>query len=456
MKSPYGKDFDIGRRLSLTLALLIGLILGGNGLVILQFEKARLQTDRLTGVSQQLIAVLRLQEGLLSFHQRLNELAQSRDAQRLATEAGPLRTAVLEQTRQARRSLAYLPSEFRVDTVFLTALDAFETTLPSQLQETAGLAAAGDWEAVRLRLDNELERMETTTSALVKSLNRNLDDELPRAVANMKNVQRGIFLIVPATAISTVLVAAFFGWAIARRILELRVEERVNERTRIARELHDTLLQSFQAVLLKFHTVTYLIPDRPEARKALEGVIEQARGAITEGRDALQGLRGSADISHDLAEAIGTLGEGLAADQTGRNACDFSVQVEGTPRNLAPLVWGEVYRTAGEALRNAFRHADARRIEVEIRYDTRQLRLRVRDDGKGIDPKVIHAGGRAGHHGLPGMHERANMVGGKLAVWSELDSGTEIEMTVPASLAYLKSPAGRSWMFRGKGSRDKV
>lgn len=452
MKSPDGNSFSIGRRLTLTLALLIGLILGGNGLVILQFNRARLQTDQLTGVSQQLIAVLRLQDGLLSFRQRLNELAQSKDAIRLTTEAKPLRTALLEQTKQTRSTLAYLPAEFLVDPAFLTALDAFETTLPSQLQDITALATAGDWDAVRFRIDNELQQMETTTSALVKSINRDLDQELPHAVENMRTAQRRIFLIVPATALSTVFIAAFFGWAIARRILELRLEERVRERTRIARELHDTLLQSFQAVLLKFHAVTYMLPDHPEAQNMLVGVVEQARGAIIEGRDALQGLRTSTVISNDLAQAIGTLGEGLAADQTGDNAPNFRVQVDGTPRNVAPLVWGEAYRVAGEALRNAFRHAHARLIEVDIRYEQRQLRVLVRDDGMGIDPKVVDAGGRAGHHGLPGMRERANMVGGKLAVLSRLDSGTEVEMTIPASLAYARTPVTRWWMFWVRGT----
>ncbi len=289
--------------------------------------------------------------------------------------------------------------------------------------------------------------MEDATTALVKSLNRSLDEELPRAVANMRSVQRGIFLIVPTTAICAVFIAAFFGWAIAQRILELRLEERVNERTRIARELHDTLLQSFQAVLLQFHMVTYQLHDQPEVRTKLEGVIEQAREAITEGRDAVQGLRTSTMIPHELTQALSVLGDGLAAEQTGENASDFRVQLEGTPRTLAPLVWGEVYRTAGEALRNAFRHADAQRIELEIRYDPQQLRVRVRDNGKGIDQKIMEAGGRAGHHGLPGMQERANMVGGKLTVWSELNSGTEIEFTVPASAAYVKSPAARRWRF---------
>ena len=189
-----------------------------------------------------------------------------KDADRLVSEARTLRATILQQTRQTRNALAYLPSEFLVDPAFLTALDAFETNLPSQLQDITGLAKGGDWEGVRLRLENESGLMERVTKELVGSINRDLDEELPRAVANMRTVQRRIVFIVPATAISTVFIAAFFGWAIARRILELRLEERVQERTRIARELHDTLLQSFQAILLKFHGVTYLIPDRPEAQ----------------------------------------------------------------------------------------------------------------------------------------------------------------------------------------------
>jgi signal transduction histidine kinase len=235
--------------------------------------------------------------------------------------------------------------------------------------------------------------------------------------------------------------------------VRVQMEGRVAERERIARDLHDTLLQSFQGVLLKFSAISYLIPNRPaEAQKTLETVIEQAREAITEGRDAVQGLRSSTVTSNDLARAISTFAEGLAADPTCQKSPDFQVHVEGTTRDLAPLVREEVYRVACEALRNAFRHAQAERIEVEIRYDRRQLRLRVRDNGKGIDVKILGEGGRAGHHGLPGMHERAKLVGGKLAVWSELNSGTEAELTIPASVAYGKSTrAGRS-MASGKGT----
>jgi signal transduction histidine kinase/ligand-binding sensor domain-containing protein len=222
----------------------------------------------------------------------------------------------------------------------------------------------------------------------------------------------------------------------------MRLEARVAERTRIARDLHDTMLQSLQGLMLKLCSVTYMLPDRPvEARRTVEGLVEQARQAITEGRDAVQGLRSSTLAGNDLARAIKLLEEQLAADHDGDHCPDFRVYVDGTPRDLVPLLQDEAYRIAGEALRNAFLHAYARRIEAEIHYDPRQLRLRVRDDGKGIDPDVLSAGVRAGHYGLPGMHERVKVVGGKLAVWSKPDSGTEIELTIPGSLAYAKSPS---------------
>lgn len=233
----------------------------------------------------------------------------------------------------------------------------------------------------------------------------------------------------------------------------LRLEERVNERTRIARDLHDTLLQSFQGLMLKFRVLAFLLPDRPaEARKMLEEVIEQARAAITEGRDAVQGLRSSMVATNDLAQAISTLGEQLNAGQAGQQSPDFRVHVEGAPREIVPLLRDDVYRIAGEALRNAFRHAHARQVEVEIRYDQRQFRLRVRDDGKGVDPRVLAGDGKGGHYGLPGMHERAKLIGAKLEVWSELDSGTEVELAIPASLAYTGSPVRRRLMFWRKGA----
>jgi len=232
------------------------------------------------------------------------------------------------------------------------------------------------------------------------------------------------------------------------RQFNIRLEERVNERTRLARDLHDTLLQSFQGLLLRFQTGINLLPERPvEARKTLESAVDQAAEAITEGRNAVQGLRSSTVETNDLALAINTLGEELAAGETNPNNAVFHVGVEGTTRDLHPILRDDVYRIAGEAMRNAFKHALAQRIELEIRYDERQFRLRVRDDGKGIDAKLLKEGERPGHYGFSGMRERAKLLGGKLTVWSELDAGTELELSIPATNAYATPDGGkRSWL----------
>ncbi len=228
--------------------------------------------------------------------------------------------------------------------------------------------------------------------------------------------------------------------------LMLRLEVRLAERTRIARDLHDTLLQSFHGLLLSFQTVHDLLPTRPEeAKEILASAIDQAEQAITEGRDAVQGLRSSTVETNDIAEAIKSIGEELANGTTSQPPPVFRLEVEGMSRNLHPILRDEVYRTASEALRNAFRHAQARKIEVEIHHDDRKFRLRVRDDGKGIDLDVLGGDGRAGHYGLYGMRERAKLAGGKLAVWSEIDSGTEIELTIPAAVAYAKPPSRFWW-----------
>jgi signal transduction histidine kinase/ligand-binding sensor domain-containing protein len=246
-------------------------------------------------------------------------------------------------------------------------------------------------------------------------------------------------------------VAAFFavlwGWYRYRlhqlaRQFDIRMEERVNERTRIARDLHDTLLQGFQGVLLKFSAVSYMLPDQSQARDLLEQAVDQARQSIEEGRDAVQGLRTSTLASDDLARTIGTIGEELAEDSLNHRRPRFRIEVQGAPMDLAPLVRDEVCRIVVEALRNAFHHADAGQIEVAIHYEKRCLRVQVRDDGKGIEQSVLEAGGRERHHGLKGMHERASLIRGKLEVWSKPGFGCEVELTVPAPLAYAAPHAG--------------
>jgi signal transduction histidine kinase len=240
---------------------------------------------------------------------------------------------------------------------------------------------------------------------------------------------------------------------------DARLEERVGERTRIARDFHDTLLQSFQGVLFRFQAVRELHRARPaEAEEILESALDQAAQAITEGREAVQGLRASTVETNDLAVAIKNLGGELAAEGSGHSSAGLSVEVEGTSRTLHPIVRDEIYRIAGEALRNAFRHAEANQIEVEVHYDERQLRLRIRDDGKGIDTKFLTSEGREGHFGMHGMRERAKLISGKFTVWTAPGSGTEIELSVPAAHAYAASSAPwRSWFaekFSGSARRS--
>ncbi|MEA3140819.1 MAG: hypothetical protein QOK23_2988 [Gammaproteobacteria bacterium] len=242
------------------------------------------------------------------------------------------------------------------------------------------------------------------------------------------------------------------------RLLNARFEERLAERVRVARELHDTLLQSFQGLVLHLQVVSDLLPMRPqEGKQKLDSAIDHAVDAIREGRDAVQNLRSSVTVTNDVALALNALGQELAAETNhNANAPVVHVEVEGAPRDLHPVVRGEVYRIAGEGLRNAFRHADSQHIEVEIRYDERQFRLRLRDDGRGIDPTVLSGYGHEGHYGLRGMRERAELLGGTLTVWSERDSGTEVELIIPAGQAYTASPrSSRSWLAERFLSKDK-
>jgi len=228
------------------------------------------------------------------------------------------------------------------------------------------------------------------------------------------------------------------------RQFNLTMEARVDERTRIARELHDTLLQSFSGLMLRFQAVSNLLPGRPEdAKQRVDSAIEQASIAITESRDALHELRSGGLTTIDLAQAMTNFGKELLSGSPSEDTPEFRVQVEGTHRVLNPIVRDEVYRIGAEALRNAIRHAKARRIEVEIRYDDQYLRLRIRDDGMGIEPIVLGRDHAPGHWGLRGMRERAKLVGGIFEVWSNLDAGTEVELNVPAVSAYAKAPASR-------------
>jgi signal transduction histidine kinase len=216
--------------------------------------------------------------------------------------------------------------------------------------------------------------------------------------------------------------------------LQTRLGERLLERERVARDLHDTLLQSFHGLMLHLQVVNELLP-HGRAKAELEKSLGHADRAIAEGRNALYDLRSSAIATSDLPESIQALGDELSAG----GAVTFRLVVEGLPRKVQTMIRDELYRITREALRNAFHHAQARQIEAEITYGGRVLRLRIRDDGKGIPPEILEHG-RPGHYGMRGMRERAKQIGGKLDIWSGVGAGTEIECSIAASIAYGASP----------------
>lgn len=217
---------------------------------------------------------------------------------------------------------------------------------------------------------------------------------------------------------------------LARRF-NITFKARVSERFRIARELHDTLLQSLQGLVLLLQAAQRQWPS-DDGRRILENAIDRGVGALTEGRDAVQGLRSTEP--GELVDAIRALGQVLAADPESP-PFTFDLDVQGWSRSLDPTVRDEVFRIVGEAMRNASRHAQPKKVEVEIRYDEREFRISVRDDGSGIDRRVAKRG-RQGHFGLRGMRERAKLIGGKLTLSSAAGEGTTVILKIPGVWAY--------------------
>jgi len=227
--------------------------------------------------------------------------------------------------------------------------------------------------------------------------------------------------------------------------LNLRFEERLAERTRIAQELHDTLLQGFLSASMQLHVAVDGLVDGSPGKPAFDRVLQLMTRVIDEGRNAVRGLRASPAGPADLEQAL----SGIRQEVATTIEAGFRVIVEGKPRSLHPVIRDEVYRIGREALINAFRHSSAQNIELELEYAAAQLRLLVRDDGRGIDPDVLRAG-REGHWGLPGMRERAERIGARFHVWSSSTAGTEVELSVPSQIAFRLPPEGRlaAWMAR--------
>jgi signal transduction histidine kinase/ligand-binding sensor domain-containing protein len=224
--------------------------------------------------------------------------------------------------------------------------------------------------------------------------------------------------------------------------MRLRLNERLRERERIARELHDTLLQSTQGLMLRVQAARNRILPGDPAREVLDSALKRADEVLAEARDRVQDLRIPAEAGADLAKSLSVVGEELALGRT----VTLKVSIEGTPRSLRSKIVDDTYNIGREALLNAFHHAQATAIELLIVYGTRDLRVCVRDDGCGIDSDVLDQGSRAGHWGLRGMRERAHEIGAHLEIRSRRGSGTEVDVLVPSAFVGAKHQFGPGWL----------
>jgi len=222
--------------------------------------------------------------------------------------------------------------------------------------------------------------------------------------------------------------------------MQARFEERLEERERIARDLHDTLLQGIYSASIHIDLANNRLPADSPAKTAVERGLVLLRQVSQEGRNALRSLRSPEATFDGLEHALSRLPKEFALPA----GIDFQVATEGRPRVLRPLIRDEAYLIAREAVLNAFRHARATKIDVEVNYASRHLRILVRDNGCGIDADVLKTG-REGHWGLAGMRERAEKIDATLQVLSRPNAGTEIHLSIPGPLAFQNASTSRSW-----------
>lgn len=224
---------------------------------------------------------------------------------------------------------------------------------------------------------------------------------------------------------------AFKARLLARRYGQL-LQERLAERERIARALHDTLLQGLQGVVLRVTSVAKRLPPASPERERIEAILEQAGAVMQQGRDELMNLRAAPAGGDDVAAALAAFGQSLQRDLGPR----FRIASQGV-RPLDAVARPAIYCIGREALFNAYRHAAPAKVEVELRYGPGHFMLAITDDGVGMPGAVLQDGGREGHWGLAGMRERAAAIGGALQIATPAGGGTRVVLTVPAARAYM-------------------
>jgi signal transduction histidine kinase len=282
-------------------------------------------------------------------------------------------------------------------------------------------------------------------SPRLKSLWQLADSDRQAGAADSRHAKTGMTDRL-ADALAALVAWTAYQWRLGQTAAsqESLFQERLDERATIAQDLHDTLLQGFVSASMQLHVADDQLPPDSPAKPMVGRVIDLMRQVAEDSRKTLRGLRSTWNLN-DLEKAFARVPQELG----GPPAADFTVIVEGRAQWLPPGICDQIYRIGREALANAFRHSEARRIEIEVEYGEKLLRVVVRDNGQGIDPQVLRTG-RDGHWGLAGMRERAQKIGARLEVWTRKGSGTEVELSVPASMAYRSEPAGGglTWLAR--------
>jgi signal transduction histidine kinase len=237
---------------------------------------------------------------------------------------------------------------------------------------------------------------------------------------------------VAIVAVLLLLLAFFVRMRSMVRQTRIIIEQRQIERESVARDLHDTFLQSVQGLILRFHTGTQQLPPESPVRQSFEEALSQSDRVMFEGRGVLSRLRTRRMKPETLTATYSAIGKEFRS----LSPAHFDVIVSGRRRDLDAVVQEELQKTGREALFNSYRHAQASQIEVEIHFGIFEFRVRFRDNGVGIDPAILREGSIPDHYGLPGMRERVSKIGGHMELWSRQGAGTEIEIRIPGSIAY--------------------
>jgi len=305
--SPVLYRFNVGRHLALCFALLIGIMVACDGLLLWQLRQVRSQVELLKGVDGELIEALRAHGDLFSFYERLSHAARSEDQDQLITVSETLRSGVLDQTKRTEAVFSHLPSGVKVDETVLPTIETIESTLLSHLDAIRALAASGEWADVRSRTDDQVQRLEYLSSQLVKEVARDVEEQRTQAALNIEIVERRIVLATILTGFVTLFTAAFFGWATALRIIELRGEARAG------REQAEEALRQAQADLTRASRVSSM----GELTASLAHEVNQPiAAAITDANTCLRWLsRDQPDLEEARAAASRVVQDGRRAGE---------------------------------------------------------------------------------------------------------------------------------------------